>query len=247
MPTPSPVTLRSPVPSAVRVGASSRRRAVVATLLVWCAVAGGVLLGAAPAAAGPTAGRWQWPVDPPHEVVGVFEQPEHRYAAGHRGIDIAVPVGAEVRAVEDGTVRFAGDVAGRGVVSVLHADGLLSTYEPVVPVVTAGDEVRTGTLLGHLGTAAGGGDHCVAAACLHLGARTGEDYLDPVPLLGARGPSVLLPLTGEDARAAPGGERRGMRPAPTPVGATGVGAVDGTGVGGPLTGGHRLLRSPSAH
>src|SRR5699024_12633574 len=69
--------------------------------------------------------RWRWPLPPPRTVVAEFRAPEHRYGPGHRGIDIAAPAeGAEVHAVEAGTVRFSGSVAGRGVVSVLHADGL---------------------------------------------------------------------------------------------------------------------------
>lgn len=140
--------------------------------------------------------RWRWPVPPPHTVVAEFRAPEHRYGPGHRGIDIAVPAeGAPVRAVEAGTVRFSGDVAGRGVVSVLHADGLISTYEPVHGLVAAGSRVEAGEVLGTLepGSAA---SHCEGGGCLHLGARSGGDYLDPLPLLGARGPSVLLPWQG---------------------------------------------------
>lgn len=137
--------------------------------------------------------RWRWPVPAPHTVLAPFEQPEHRYGPGHRGIDIAVAAeDATVRAVEGGTVRFSGEVAGRGVVSVRHADGLLSTYEPVLGVLEAGSPVRTGEVLGtlELGSTA---SHCPGALCLHLGARRGEGYLDPLLLLSARGPSVLLP------------------------------------------------------
>ena len=38
--------------------------------------------------------------------------------------------------------------------------------------------------------------HCPEVACLHLGARRGENYLDPMLLLGVRRPSVLLPWAG---------------------------------------------------
>ena len=162
----------------------------VVAVMAWL-----MALAASPVWAEPTSGRWQWPTEPPHPVFHPFEQPAHRYAAGHRGLDIAVS-GTDVRAVEGGTVRFAGDVAGRGVVSVLHADGLLSTYEPVDAVVEAGARVEAGDLLGQVTTTAAGAWHCPEAPCLHLGARRGEDYLDPLLLLGARGPSVLLPLGG---------------------------------------------------
>jgi len=39
------------------------------------------------------------------------------------------------------------------------------------------------------------GGHCAGTPCLHLGARRGRDYLDPLPLL-AHGPVVLLPVPG---------------------------------------------------
>lgn len=167
--------------------------------------------------------RWQWPTPPPHPVARPFEAPAHAYAPGHRGIDIAVPgPGTPVRAVEAGTVRFAGSVAGRGVVSVTHADGLVSTYEPVAGSVRAGQAVAAGEVLG---TVAEGGPrpHC-AAACLHLGARVGDRYLDPLLLLGARGPSVLLPWDG--AGAVPGPALVASSP-PGPV----DGPADGSGVG----------------
>lgn len=195
-------------PSRDRAPASMTPQAVL--LAVVAVMAWQMALVASPVWAEPTSGRWQWPTDPPHPVLHPFEQPAHRYAAGHRGLDIAV-AGTDVRAVEGGTVRFAGDVAGRGVVSVLHADGLLSTYEPVDAVVEAGARVEAGDLLGHVTTTAAGAWHCPKGPCLHLGARRGEDYLDPLLLLGARGPSVLLPLGGGGSPA-PGGPAGGVSP-----------------------------------
>lgn len=172
-----------------------------------------------PGAGAEGSGRWHWPVAPPHPVLRAFEAPEHRYGSGHRGIDVGIPAGAEVHAVEAGTVHFAGTVAGRGVVSVRHADGLLSTYEPVTATVSAGAAVGAGSTLGTIEAIEGSLSHCAPATCLHLGARRGEDYLDPLLLLGMRGPSVLVrwdgggsggaaagpaPLHGVDALAAPG-------------------------------------------
>lgn len=154
-----------------------------------------------PSSVGAPDARWQWPLPPPHPVVRVFEAPAHQYGPGHRGIDIASDDGAAVQAVEDGTVHFAGEVAGRPVVSVMHADGLLSTYEPVIAVVAAGDAVAAGDVIGKLGVAAHGGPHCDAGPCLHLGARRGTHYTDPLLLLGELGPSVLLP---EDGASSPG-------------------------------------------
>lgn len=144
-----------------------------------------------PGATESTRGRWQWPLGGPAQVMHRFEAPSHRYGPGHRGIDIT-GAGA-VRAVEGGTVRFAGSVAGRPVISVLHSDGLLSTYEPVSTELSAGDRVHAGQVIGELDASAGSASHCAPQLCLHLGARLGEDYLDPLLLLGLAGPSVLLP------------------------------------------------------
>lgn len=197
-----------------------------------------LLLGAlaAPrAAAEPTAPLWQWPLAPPHRVVRAFEAPPTPYAAGHRGVDL-VGGGTEVRAVDDGVVRFSGVVAGRGTVSILHAGGLVSTYEPVAGSVAAGQTVATGTLIGTL--EASGASHCGTTVCLHLGARRGETYVDPMLLLGAHGPSVLLPLEG----AAGGGDddvargRHGAAGPSAPEGIVGIGSagmtqeIVGTGV-----------------
>jgi murein DD-endopeptidase MepM/ murein hydrolase activator NlpD len=89
-------------------------------------------------------------------------------------------------------VVYAGTLAGRGVVSVMHAGGLRSTYEPVTPSVAIGDAVTAGQ---PLGTLVAGHPGCPAAACLHWGVRSGRDYLDPLTLLGL-GRVRLLPMPG---------------------------------------------------
>lgn len=190
------------------------------------------------------AAPWLWPLPPPHQVITPFDAPEHRYGPGHRGIDIAAPVaGTAVHAVAPGTVRFSGMVAGRGVVSVAHAGGLLSTYEPVTGTVASGEQVGAGT---ELGTLMGGSElsHCPGASCLHLGARRGEDYVDPMLLLGARGPSVLLPWAGGDG----GGGSTGS--AGVTGGAGGAGPVKtadaSTGSGTPSRTVHPEARAGSA-
>ncbi|MGY5763881.1 murein hydrolase activator EnvC family protein [Brachybacterium sp. DNPG3] len=171
--------------------APSRSIPRLLALLLALLVGSGLL---APPGAGADGARWLWPVGPAHPVLQAFDAPEDPYGPGHRGIDIATSPGAEVRAVEGGVVRFSGEVAGRGVVSIMHADGLLSTYEPVDAEVVAGDRVAAGQRIGTIQEA---GAHCGAAPCLHLGARRGEKaYIDPLPLLGARGPSILLRWEG---------------------------------------------------
>ena len=83
-------------------------------------------------------------------------------------------------AARAGTVMFAGSIAGRGVVSVQHEDGLRTTYEPVTPLVPAGDVVPAGAVLGLLSTPHPG----CATACLHWGVRRDRTtYLDPLMLV----------------------------------------------------------------
>jgi murein DD-endopeptidase MepM/ murein hydrolase activator NlpD len=77
-------------------------------------------------------------------------------------------------------VVFAGMVAGRPVVSIDHANGLRTTYEPVDASVGAGQPVSRGS---PIGTLAIGHVGCPVQACLHWGLRRGETYLDPLGLL----------------------------------------------------------------
>ena len=135
-------------------------------------------------------GSWQWPLQPRPAVLRPFVAPQTRYGPGHRGVDLAGRPGQPVSAVAAGTVSHVGVIAGRGTVTVLHADGLRSTYEPLDALVRVGEAVRVGQELGRL---SGGGSHCTPGSCLHLGALRGESYLDPLSLLGQRRVR-LLPL-----------------------------------------------------
>ncbi|TQJ56014.1 M23 family metallopeptidase [Streptomyces sp. NBC_00080] len=141
-----------------------------------------------------------WPVGTRPAVLRGWEPPAGPYARGHRGVDLAAPPDAPVRAVAAGRVSFAGRVAGRGVVSVeLSATGrppLRTTYEPVRASVHKGDEVAPGQVVG---TVEPTGSHCVRT-CVHWGLLSGRTYLDPLsllpPWLRRSGPSRLLPVLG---------------------------------------------------
>jgi len=141
-------------------------------------------------APGTRAGAFVWPVLP-SRVVRPFDPPPQPWLPGHRGVDLAAPPGTVVRAAGAGTVVYAGVLAGRGVVSVAHAGGLRTTYEPVTATVMVGDAVAAGD---ELGTLESGHAGCPQRACLHWGLRRGALYLDPLALLGL-GRVRLLPLT----------------------------------------------------
>ncbi|MEU9577104.1 M23 family metallopeptidase [Streptomyces chilikensis] len=139
-----------------------------------------------------------WPTGVRPAVLRGWEAPASEYGPGHRGVDLAAAVGAEIRSVAAGRVSFAGRVAGRGVVSVeLSGTGdppLRTTFQPLDPSVRKGDAVSPGAPLGTLAP----GPHCGDAPCLHWGLRRGRTYLDPLALLPpwllAPRPPRLLPV-----------------------------------------------------
>jgi murein DD-endopeptidase MepM/ murein hydrolase activator NlpD len=145
---------------------------------------------------------WLWPLDPPHRVTRGFLAPATRYSAGHRGIDIAVTGTEPVRAPADGVVSFAGVVAGRPVLSIAHADEVVSSVEPVTAAVSPGEPVRAGDVVGSV--AAGG--HC-DAGCVHLGVRVHGQYVSPLLYLAGIPRAVLLPLE-PSGHGGPSGARR---------------------------------------
>ena len=137
-------------------------------------------------------GEWSWPVEGPWggapEVLRGFDPPQQVWLPGHRGVDLAANAYDLVRAAGPGTVTFAGPLAGRGVVSIEHSDGLRTTYEPVDATVQVGEPVSRGSVLGLLEPLT---THCIRA-CLHWGLRRGDTYLDPLTLID-RPPPILLP------------------------------------------------------
>lgn len=131
---------------------------------------------------------WVWPTGD-RVVERPWEAPDGDHGAGHRGIDVPAALGTPVVAVDDGNVAFAGSVAGRGVVTIDHGGGLVSTLDSVAPSVTKDQPVAQGDVVG---TVAVG--HCPSSApCLHLGARVDDRYVDPMPYLPAAEWPVLLP------------------------------------------------------
>lgn len=164
---------------------SARLLATMAAVLTLC----GLLVGAAEPP-GATVGApltqrgWMWPVLPVRILRG-FEAPAHPYGPGHRGIDLA---GTEVHAPAEGVVAFVGTVAGRGVLTIDHGGGLVSSYEPVVSDLAAGDHVARGQPLATISK----GGH-TAPGSLHLGVRLDGEYINPLRLLGGVPRAILLP------------------------------------------------------
>lgn len=123
---------------------------------------------------------WGWPLAGQPEIVRHYAPPAQRWRPGHRGIDLAGVVGEPVLAVDDGVVSHSGQIAGVGTISVTHASGLRSTYQPVTDRLSRGSRVSRGDQIGTLDV----GGHCTIQSCLHLGAKYAKhDYVDPTPLL----------------------------------------------------------------
>lgn len=136
-----------------------------------------LMLGGAPPGA---AAGFGWPLRPRPTVATAFDPPARDWLPGHRGVDLRGTPGQPVLTAGDGVVVFAGPVAGRPVVSVDHANGLRTTYEPVTAGVRVGERVTRGAEIGVL---VAGHEGC-ADACLHWGVRRGRDhYLDPLALV----------------------------------------------------------------
>lgn len=106
----------------------------------------------------------------------------------HEGVDIAAPEGTAVRALQGGTVTFAGVQGGYGNVVYVQHGGTTSVYAHLSRIAVArGARVTSGQVIGavgHTGNASG--------AHLHLEVWRGGRPEDPVPLLGGfppRGPA----------------------------------------------------------
>jgi murein DD-endopeptidase MepM/ murein hydrolase activator NlpD len=128
---------------------------------------------------------WGWPSTAPHQVLRPFIAPATPYGSGHRGVDLAA--GTALVAPADGIVSFAGVVVDRGVLSITHGGGIVSSYEPVTTELVAGDVVHRGDVIA---TVEAG--HC-SVLCVHVGVRVDGAYVNPLLYLGDVPHSVLLP------------------------------------------------------
>jgi murein DD-endopeptidase MepM/ murein hydrolase activator NlpD len=130
---------------------------------------------------------WVWPADS-FRLARVYIAPAHEYGPGHRGIDLALIGSGAVLSPADGVVAFAGRVAGRGVLTIDHGGGLVTTLEPVETTLVPGTSVRRGDDVAILGL----GGHAEAGA-VHFGVRLDGRYINPMLLLGGVPRAILLP------------------------------------------------------
>lgn len=189
------------------------RRARVGVLAVVASLLGAVVpLG--------TAGAAPPPYRPPVQaaVLDGFRPPATPYGPGNRGLEYDTLPGTEVRVAADGQVTFAGQVAGSRHVTVLHDDGVRTTYSFLDRVnVVAGQRLRQGTVVG------------TTVGRLHMSARTGDAYFDPASLFDDDPPRVRLVPFDEPPGRARSGEQSAIRQL---IGAAGgIGSSIGQAVG----------------
>lgn len=126
------------------------------------------------------------PVDA--EVVDSFRPPAHVGAPGNRGLEYDPESGQPVWASAGGEVVFAGQVARNRFVTVLHGDGLRTSYGYLSWMAVAeGDMVSPGQLLG------------TTSERFFFSVRTGDQYLDPALVLSS-GRVRLVPHVEPDGR-----------------------------------------------
>lgn len=135
------------------------------------------------------------PVDAP--VIDGFRPPPRVGAPGNRGLEYATRPGTAVRAAAPGVVTFAGQVGRARHVTVLHPDGVRTSYSFLRTVaVRAGQQVERGDVVG------------TAGSSLHFGARIGVAYVDPAVLLHPAGRARLVPAARRGSPRAAAGDPR---------------------------------------
>lgn len=140
-------------------------------------------------------GAWTWPVT--GAVTRSFDPPDDPFGSGHRGIDVAALAGTEVRAVDAGTVTFAGSIGGERFVTVDHGAGLVSSYSWLSEIrVARNDVVTRGQAIALSGV---GHPGSTDTPHLHLGARLDGAYVDPMRYLSPVSVSGLIRLAPLEA------------------------------------------------
>lgn len=114
---------------------------------------------------------------------GMRKHPVYGDRRFHRGVDIAAPLGSEIRPIGKGTVTFSGEKPGYGnIVIIDHGDGMTSQYaHNNVNLVTAGDVVDETTVIGKVGNeGVSTGPH------LHLEVKQNGRRINPLTVLAMK-------------------------------------------------------------
>ncbi|HEX3944977.1 MAG TPA: peptidoglycan DD-metalloendopeptidase family protein [Rhizomicrobium sp.] len=125
-----------------------------------------------------SATAFEWPVE------GKIIQPFGANEGGQRndGINISADAGTPIHAAANGTVTYASNLKGYGnLVLIKHHNGYITAYAHAEKLlVTAGDRVDRGDVIGYAGKSGG-----VGSPQLHFEIRKGTTPVDPRPLMTA--------------------------------------------------------------
>jgi len=177
MPAPQGPSVRAVAAGASPVERRSRAAVIACTLALTASLAA------------PQAALAGWPLDAAAPVAlgfgATYVDPDGM--ATHRGVDLAADEGSTVRAPIAGRVSFVGRVPAREGGSMLAAtvegEGCSITLLPLSSArVEAGAELAQGDAVGEL---AKSGDDSSEGTHLHVGARRGSLYIDPLSLISA--------------------------------------------------------------
>jgi septal ring factor EnvC (AmiA/AmiB activator) len=129
-------------------------------------------------------GKLDWPVK--GDLMSGFGKARHREVAAeifHNGIDIAAPMGEEVKAVEKGTVVFADHFSGYGKMVIIdHGERYYTIYAHLSEILKKnGDAVERGETLGRAGDS-----DSLSGAKLYFEMRKDGRSIDPVPWFAKR-------------------------------------------------------------
>lgn len=121
------------------------------------------------------------------EITDFFRPPAHIGAQGNRGWEYTTLIGSQVKAAQSGVVHFAGQVAGNFYVSILHPDGIKTTYSFVSDIqVSKSEAVQKGQLIA-----------LTTDRPFHFGVVKNDDYIDPVLLFDCQDESCFKQDQGD--------------------------------------------------
>jgi len=146
------------------------RLLVIMVVLAWLLLTGASALAQEPSARKPV----YYAAPMLTQVIDAFRPPAHIGAAGNRGLEYGASDNQVVAAAASGYVAFAGPVAGRKAITIVHADGVRTTYTGLLEIWVIGGM----TVNQHSAIA-------LASTGFHFGARVNDHYLDPQILIDA--------------------------------------------------------------
>ena len=164
---------------------TARRACAVVLLIVACSLSYPVTDDTRARAEQHARPHWSWPLTPAVQT-RAFIAPLTRYSSGHRGIDLAARIGAQITAPTSGVVSFVGRVVDREVLTVSDGGEWTVTFEAVSSKLHVGDRVVRGAPLATVSA----GPHC---SCVHIGVRWRGWYVNPLLVFGSLPRTVLLP------------------------------------------------------